>query len=138
MSPGSEGSMTLAIELSAAKRLDSPVRVISDAISWARYVGLVSAKPTHIVTEFARSERLDVDFFSGPGTLQESLDRVAAEFEADRYVLIREETAITPTALPEWEQLTVTAAANAADWNIHDVKTENDPGRESQIHDDWP
>ncbi len=95
----------------------------SDARTWTKYIGVVSEKPTYVVTNFTRKERIRQDFFSGPRGVEESLENVDAQFDTDRHVFVG---ATTRTPLAEtagWEYLPVTQAAEAADWVLGEPET---------------
>ncbi|WP_449404319.1 DUF7124 domain-containing protein, partial [Halalkalicoccus subterraneus] len=70
------GDMTLAFDLAALQELAEPDRVFTDARQWTEYVGVVSEKPTYVVTNFTRKHRIRQDFFSGPRGREESLESV--------------------------------------------------------------
>jgi hypothetical protein len=80
--------MTLAFELEALKRLQRPDEVFADARSWSEYVGVVSDKPTYVVTNFTRKNRIRQDFFSGPRGKRESLENVGRQFDTGRHVFV--------------------------------------------------
>ena len=82
------GTMTLAFELEALKGLADPNAVFEDARQWTKYVGVVSEKPTYVVTNFTRKERIRQDFFSGPRGVEESLENVKRQFDTDRHVFV--------------------------------------------------
>jgi hypothetical protein len=130
--------MTLAFELSALKRLANPGEVFDGARRWTSYVGVVSDKPTYVVTNFTRKNRIRQDFFSGPRGKEESLDSVMGQFDTDRYVLISDDEADRDLAEGlDWEFLPVEDAAEAADWALAaDEAAESTPEPDSR--DDWP
>jgi hypothetical protein len=84
----SGGTMTLAFELEALKRLAEPNAVFDDARKWTEYVGVLSDQPTYVVTNFTRKRRIRQDFFSGPRGVDESLDNVRDQFDTDRHVFV--------------------------------------------------
>ncbi|WP_138007415.1 DUF7124 domain-containing protein [Halalkalirubrum salinum] len=140
MDSGSDtsGSMTLAFELAALKRLADPNAVFNDARGWTEYVGVVSEKPTYVVTNFTRKERIRQDFFSGPRGVTESLSNVKRQFDTDRHVFIGttdEDEAIAAEC--GWEFLDLEAAADAAGWDLTDPEAKDDPF-EGSDRDDWP
>ncbi|WP_121741630.1 DUF7124 domain-containing protein [Natronorubrum halophilum] len=136
MNGGSD--MTLAFELEALKELASPERVFEDARGWTEYIGVVSEKPTYVVTNFTRKNRIRQDFFSGPRGKAESLEGVKNQFDTDRYVLIgssEEDKELADDV--GWEYLAVEDAAEAADWIVAtEVETEDDDTE--PVRDDWP
>jgi hypothetical protein len=135
---GGSGDMTLAIELAALKELAQPDAVFNDARQWAEYVGVISEKPTYVVTNFCRKHRIRQDFFSGPRGREESLDNVREQFDTERHVFVGtsdEDEALAETA--GWEYLTVEQAAEAADWELGDPESPDAVEQEEQ-REDWP
>ena len=133
-----DSDMTLAFELEALKELASPERVFEDARSWTEYIGVVSEKPTYVVTNFTRKNRIRQDFFSGPRGKAESLEGVKDQFQTERYVFIG--ASDDDEALAEevgWEYLAVEDAAEAADWIIAASVEDEDDDAEA-VRDDWP
>ncbi|SDJ41850.1 hypothetical protein SAMN05216226_103112 [Halovenus aranensis] len=134
---GGNSDMTLAFELEALKQLRNPDSVFTDARQWTEYVGVISDKPTYVVTNFTRKHRIRQDFFSGPRTREESLNNIKAQFDSDRHVFVgttdEDETLAEET---DWEYVGVEAAAQAADWqlSLEEATTEV----EDDGHDDWP
>lgn len=115
----SEGTMTLAFELTALEGLADPEAVVQDARQWSEYIGIVSEKPTYAVTKFAREHRIRQDFFSGPRGREESLLQIREQFETDRHVFIGTEAADADLADEvDWEYLPVEEAAGSADWEL--------------------
>lgn len=115
----SEGSLTLAFDLTALQRLADPEAVVQDARSWSEYIGIVSEQPTYVVTKFAREHRIRQDFFSGPRGREESLEQIREQFRTDRHVFVAVTEADAELAeAVGWEYLTVEDAADAADWEL--------------------
>jgi hypothetical protein len=112
--------------------------VFTDARQWTEYVGVVSEKPTYVVTNFTRKHRIRQDFFSGPRGREESLDSVKEQFDTDRHVFVG--TDETDRELAErvgWEYLPVEEAAEAAGWTLAaDAEPVADPAEDER--DDWP
>ncbi|WP_226010622.1 DUF7124 domain-containing protein [Halomicrobium salinisoli] len=135
---GGSGDMTLAFELAALKELAYPDAVFTDARQWSEYVGVISEKPTYVVTNFCRKHRIRQDFFSGPRGREESLENVKEQFGTDRHVFIGTEDEDADLAeRAGWEYLSVEDAAEAADWDLGDP----DPPETTQGGDqreDWP
>ncbi len=134
---GGSSEMTLAFDLAALKQLSRPDAVFNDARQWSEYVGVISDKPTYVVTNFTRKHRIRQDFFSGPRGREESLDNVKEQFGTERHVYVG--TSDEDEALAEaagWEYLSVEAAAEAADWELGDPEPETQAEEESR--DDWP
>ncbi|MFC3957969.1 DUF7124 domain-containing protein [Halovivax cerinus] len=133
--------MTLAFELAALEELAYPERVFEDARSWSTYVGVVSEKPTYVVTNFTRKNRIRQDFFSGPRGKAESLESVKDQFDTDRQVFIGTSDEDEEMADDlDWEYLSVEEAAEAADWTIA-ATVEDDEVDETEAgekRDDWP
>lgn len=133
------GTMTLAFELEALKEVADPNAVFENARQWTKYVGVVSEKPTYVVTNFTRKERIRQDFFSGPRGVEESLENVKRQFDTDRHVFIGttdEDREVAEAC--DWEFLHVEDAAEAADWALASGDdTEEDPF-DAETRDDWP
>ena len=134
---GGSGDMTLAFELSALEALAEPTEVFSDARRWTEYVGVISEKPTYVVTNFTRKNRIRQDFFSGPRGRRESLENVKRQFDTERHVFVGtgEEDRELAEAV-EWEYLAVTDAAEAAGWTLGGDDEDDAP--ETETRDDWP
>ena len=134
---GGSGDMTLAFELAALKDLNSPEGVFTDARQWTNYVGVISDKPTYVVTNFTRKHRIRQDFFSGPRGREESLENVKEQFDSDRYVFVGTEPEDEQLAeRTGWEYVDLAAAADAANWELAPEETE--PELEEESRDDWP
>lgn len=134
---GGSGEMTLAFDLEALKQLARPDTVFTDARQWSEYVGVVSEKPTYVVTNFTRKHRIRQDFFSGPRGREESLQNVKNQFDTPRYVFIG--TGEEDGELAEsvgWEFLPVEDAAEAATWELGEPESPAENGEETR--DDWP
>ena len=132
------GDMTLAFELEALRGLADPTAVFNDARQWTQYVGVVSEKPTYVVTNFTRKHRVRQDFFSGPRGVRESLENVKRQFDTDRHVFVG--TSDDDRAVAEetdWEYLALEDAADAAGWELGAEDSEEDPF-EGETRDDWP
>jgi len=134
---GGSSDMTLAFELEALKALHNPDAVFTDARQWTSYVGVISEKPTYVVTNFTRKHRIRQDFFSGPRTREESLLNIKEQFDSERHVFVgttEEDEALAERA--GWEYVDVETAAEAAEW---DLATEDEsPEVQDETHDDWP
>lgn len=132
---GGDGEMTLAFELAALSALADPTAAVEDARRWTAYVGVVSERPTYVVTNFTRKHRIRQDFFSGPRGVAESLESVREQFGSDRYVLVGTETADRAAEDVGWEYIRVEEAAAAADWRLGDPE-DTDPF--DSTREDWP
>ncbi|SEW13745.1 DUF7124 domain-containing protein [Natrinema salifodinae] len=133
-----DSDMTLAFELEALKELASPERVFEDARGWTEYIGVVSEKPTYVVTNFTRKNRIRQDFFSGPRGKAESLEGVKDQFDTGRYVYIGADEEDEQLADEVgWEYLAVEDAADAADWILATTADDEDED-EQAVRDDWP
>ena len=138
MDSGGSTDMTLAFELEALKSLADPNAVFNDARGWTEYVGVVSEKPTYVVTNFTRKHRVRQDFFSGPRGVAESLENVKRQFDTARHVYVG--TTDEDRAVAEetgWEFLPLERAAEAADWATADPEEEEDAFA-GESRDDWP
>ena len=137
MDSGGSTDMTLAFELKALQSLADPNAVFNGARQWTEYVGVVSEKPTYVVTNFTRKHRVRQDFFSGPRGVKESLENIKGQFDTERHVLVG--TDADDEALAEetgWEFLAVEDAAEAAGWELSDDEGEEHVSEPSR--DDWP
>jgi hypothetical protein len=135
---GGDADMTLAFELAALQTLADPSVVFNDARQWTEYVGVVSEKPTYVVTNFTRKHRIRQDFFSGPRGVVESLENVKEQFDTGRHVLVGasdDDAAAAESA--GWEYLPVEQAADAAGWGLAD-DDDTEAAFESNDRDDWP
>ena len=135
---GGSGEMTLAFELEALQSLADPGVVFTDARQWTEYVGVVSEKPTYVVTNFTRKHRVRQDFFSGPRGVGESLANVAEQFETPRHVFVgtdEGDEAIADEA--GWEYLPLEEAASAADWELASESADEEL-LDGETRDDWP
>lgn len=138
MDSGGSTDMTLAFELEALRRFGDPNAVFNDARQWTEYVGVVSEKPTYVVTNFTRKHRVRQDFFSGPRGVEESLRNIKDQFETDRHVFVG--TSAEDESLAEsvgWEFLQVEDAAEAAGWRLADGD-EEEVAEATEERDDWP
>ena len=134
---GGNGDMTLAFELAALKELRSPDSVFTDARQWTNYVGVISDKPTYVVTNFTRKHRIRQDFFSGPRSREESLENIKDQFDSERYVFVGTEPADAELAeRTGWEYVNYESAAQAADWEL--APEEKTQQIEQEQREDWP
>jgi hypothetical protein len=134
---GGSDDMTLAFELEALEALADPEAVFTDARRWTNYVGVISAEPTYVVTNFTRKHRIRQDFFSGPRSREESLVNIRTQFDSERYVLVgtsEEDRALADET--DWEYVDVETAADAADWQLATQTAPVEP--QEDTHDDWP
>jgi hypothetical protein len=136
---GGDADMTLAFELAALQHLAEPSVVFNDARQWTEYVGVVSEKPTYVVTNFTRKHRIRQDFFSGPRGVTESLENVKDQFDTDRHVLVgtSDDDAAAADAAG-WEYLPLEQAADAAGWALAGADDGPEDPFESSDRDDWP
>jgi len=138
MDGGGSSDMTLAFELETLKELANPEAVFSDARSWSEYVGVISEKPTYVVTNFTRKNRIRQDFFSGPRGREESLESVKDQFQTDRHVFVGQSGADESLAqTADWEFLPIESAAEAAGWELS-TDDEKPEDAEVERRDDWP
>jgi hypothetical protein len=139
MDAGGSSDMTLAFELEALKALADPNATFSDARQWTEYVGVLSEKPTYVVTNFTRKHRIRQDFFSGPRGVRESLENVREQFDTDRHVFVGttdDDRGVAEAA--GWEYLPLERAAEAAGWALGDAEAAEGDPFESSGRDDWP
>ncbi len=138
MNGGGSEDMTLAFELSALQALAEPGTVFDDARRWSEYVGVVSEKPTYVVTNFTRKNRIRQDFFSGPRGRSESLESVKDQFDTERHVFVgTDEDDAELAEEVDWEYLPVEDAAEAAGWTLAGDEDDSEIETE-QSRDDWP
>lgn len=136
---GGSGDMTLAFDLAALKALARPDAVFNDARGWSEYVGVISEKPTYVVTNFTRKHRIRQDFFSGPRGVEESLENVKRQFDTERHVLVgTSETDREQAESVDWEYLPLADAAEAAGWELAAESENSDPFEDGDQRDDWP
>ncbi|WP_459821664.1 DUF7124 domain-containing protein [Halorubrum luteum] len=137
MDSGGSTDMTLAFELEALQSLADPNAVFNGARQWTEYVGVVSEKPTYVVTNFTRKHRVRQDFFSGPRGVKESLENIKGQFDTDRHVLVGTDDGDKALAEEtDWEFLHVEDAAEAAGWELSDDEDDEQVAESSR--DDWP
>jgi hypothetical protein len=134
---GGSTDMTLAFELEALKELENPDSVFTDARQWTSFVGVISEKPTYVVTNFTRKHRIRQDFFSGPRSRKESLVNIKDQFDTERHVFVgtnEEDGQLAEET--DWEYVHVEDAADAANWAL--ALEEQTVQVEEDSHDDWP
>ncbi len=137
MDSGGSSDMTLAFELEALRSLADPNAVFNGARQWTEYVGVVSEKPTYVVTNFTRKHRVRQDFFSGPRGVEESLENIKEQFDTDRHVFVgTDDDDIAVAEATGWEFLHVEDAAEAAGWTM--TTPEDTETIEESSRDDWP
>jgi hypothetical protein len=134
---GGSDDMTLAFDLAALKELSHPDSVFTDARRWSTYAGVISEKPTYVVTNFTRKHRIRQDFFSGPREPEESLANIKNQFDSERYVYVGTNDEQRERAeAADWEYLPVEDAAEAADWELGESQPPSQTSDENR--DDWP
>jgi hypothetical protein len=129
--------MTIAFDLAALKELARPDAVFNDARQWSEYVGVISEKPTYVVTNFTRKHRIRQDFFSGPRGREESLANVMEQFGTDRHVYVGvggEAEARAPEAGGAFIDLKSAAAAAGGGLGEPEPAVDRPEG----TRDDWP
>ena len=135
----SQGTMTLAFELSALKELEFPKDVFEGSRAWSKYVGVITDEPTYVVTNYTRKKRIRQDFFSGPKGKFESLKSVKHHFDTDRHVLVGTEEIDKKMAEETgWEYLHISDAAEKAGWKLGENREENQIDIEEDIRENWP
>lgn len=127
MDPGAD-RVTVAFSLAALEHLQDPGGVFQQTRGWARSVGVVSDRPMHAQTGFARQHGIDYGFHSGPRNLLESLPVIKGrpEQDAERYLLIGADVEQEAVASTGWEYLSIEEAAAAAEWSLSDTPAEDD------------
>lgn len=112
------GTMTLAFELEAIRRLADPEAVIDDATQWSVNVGIIAEDST-AANRYASEHHLQQDFFIRPFDKRESLVNVKKQFHTDRYVFIGTNQADRELAAEtDWEYLPLEDAADKAGWTV--------------------
>lgn len=117
-------AVTVAFELEALEALADSAAVYEETRTWAESVGILSDRPTYVITNYARTNGLDYAFHGGPRSVIDALGhlRMQPEHAADRYLLItRSERDADEVETQGWEQLSVASAADAADWELADA-----------------
>ncbi|MFB6110331.1 MAG: hypothetical protein ABEJ60_05585 [Halodesulfurarchaeum sp.] len=133
--PGDGGEMTLAFELSALRTLAEPGTVFADARRWSTHTGVVTDEPGSVRSRYTRKRRIRADFDSMGERITTALERIKAEYDTDRYVLVSGgEADRDRVESVGWEHLPVDAAADAAGWAIGPQrKPDGEPDRR-----EWP
>ena len=134
-----DGSLTLAFDVAALRRLRDPGEVVADARTWADHVGVVTTDALPALTKFTRDNGLDPDFTSGPtGVDAETLSDAMAAHETDRYVYVgtTDDHRELATAAG-WEYRSVEDAASAAEWRLQYAAPDRTVVTEDR-RDDWP
>jgi hypothetical protein len=134
-----KGTMTLAFELSALKKLKSPGEAFENARSWSKYVGVVTDEPTYVVTNYTRKKRIRQDFFSGPKGKRESMKSVKQHFDTDRHVLlITDEIDEIIAEETGWECIRIEEAAEKAGWELGMDELQETIEIVEDKREDWP
>lgn len=130
--------LTLAFDLSALRRLADPAAAFHDAEAWSEAVGIVSEKPAHVVSKFARDHALQQDFEPDPAPVPEMLAHVREHYGDVRCVYVgTAEGHREIAASVEWEYIDVTEAADAAGWSVTEAPATESTRTETST-DDWP
>jgi len=134
-----DGSLTLAFDLVALRRLRDPNEAFADARTWTAQLGIVAAADLPTLTKFTRDNDLDPDFTSGPGGVTpDTLADVTETYDTDRYVYVGttdDQRALATAA--DWEYQSVEEAAAAAEWRLQYAAPDRTTTTEEQ-RDDWP
>lgn len=137
------GTITLAVSLSALKRLENTTKAFNEAVEWSTYVGVVSDRSQPVVMNYTRKHRLPKNFVSRPeGEKQRTLEdikHVSSKYEeTDRYVFVGTSDADRRIAEEaDWEYVPLEKAAEAAGWRISS-KSGSVPVVEEDKRNDWP
>lgn len=134
---GGSDDMTLAFDLEALENLAHPDTVFTDARRFSQYAGVISERPTYVITNFTRQYRIAQDFFSGPNEPKESLENISGQFDTERYVYVgtsedHEEVAESVG----WEYVPLEDAAAAAGWELGEATPAGQA--DGDTRDDWP
>ncbi|MDY6765694.1 MAG: hypothetical protein SV377_08505 [Halobacteria archaeon] len=86
-----DDDIALAISFEVLKELQDPKGAVDSAKSWAKYIGVVSDKPTYAVNSYCAKRDIHFDFFSDSNDSKlETLRRTKRRerFDAERYIFI--------------------------------------------------
>lgn len=139
-------TLTLALELTALRRVASPPDVVADARRWSDAVCVVTRRPAPVLTKFCRDHGVEHDYYPDPAPMTESLDTIRRHFVADRYVLVAAGEEGEDALADVWERRTVTNAAAAAGWELAPAGAADTPsdGTDPEVDpwsasdDGWP
>jgi len=134
-----EGTMTLAFELAALKRLADPSAVYAETQGWSDYFGVVSDRPAYVVNKYTRDKLIQHDFEPGPDGMYSTLEDMRTHFETDRYVFVGTDEADRDRAESVgWEFLPLEQAAEAADWTLSSEPDDEPVATVEDVREDWP
>lgn len=132
-------TLTLALDVTALRRLRDAAASVEDAREWVDVLGVVATDPPHVLTKAVRDYGLEPEFTSGPGGVNAAtLADARAQNDTDRHVYVgttEEHSEMARAA--EWEFLTVTDAAEAAGWRVQYAPPDA-PTEAAERDDDWP
>ncbi|MFB6302824.1 MAG: hypothetical protein ABEH78_08195 [Haloferacaceae archaeon] len=118
---GGVDDMTMALTYRAAQRLADPAAALADASRWADWLGIVGDVDAHVITNFQRDHRIDVDFFNGsgagPGERLADIDEHTMFF-AERMVVVGLDGEEHIAEEAGWEFVPLSAAAEKAGWRL--------------------
>lgn len=122
------GEMTLAFSLSAIERFENPVAVFEDAQNWSQHVGVVDNK-FDAVERIVEEYDLQQDFDLSDRDIWLAMEgiREAAHTPRHVYVGTTAEDRRVSTQLG-WEFISVTEAAEKADWTLSGEEPEPEDG----------
>lgn len=134
------GDLTLAFDLGALRRLGDPAGAVADADRWSEHVGIVTDRPTHVLTKFARDHAIDQAFSPSPEPAAESLRHAKDHFGTDRHVHVGTRPEHEERATEAgWEYLDVEEAAGEAGWPLEGHSSSHrSRARVETSTDDWP
>lgn len=131
--------LTLAFDLAALRRLETPGTAVADAARWSEHVGVVTDRPPHVLTKFTREHAISQDFSPDPVSAQETLEHMRDHFETGRYVHVGTGAEHERRAdAVGWEYLDIETAATEAGWELGSAPEPAESSRVNTSTDDWP
>lgn len=121
---GGKGEMTLAFSLSAVERLEDPGAAFESARNWSQYVGVVD-DDLDAVERVVEEHNLQQAFDLGDRDKWLAMEEIREATNTPRHVYVGTtgEDRRVATQL-SWEFVTVTEAAEKADWRLSDGEPE--------------
>jgi len=120
------GEVTLAFSLSAIGRLEDPNAVFEDAQTWSQSIGLID-EDTERIERIVAEYDLRQDFDMRDRDKWFVLEEICETTSTPRHVYVgASDEDMRVSTLFCWEYVRVTEAAEKADWNVSE--TRSDPG----------
>ncbi len=113
--------MTMALTLSAVRRLDNPGGAVRDATEWTDWIGLVGDVSVGRLTRYCDETAIDPDFINATGT--DPAERLSgiesgSMFHAERLVVVGTPDERSLATDVGWEFVPITEAASKAGWGL--------------------